>query len=145
MERVLEYAASHPFMAGGLVFMTAIVIAYEVQRVRRRGVDVSPTEAVALINAGALPVDLRPVAQFEKGHLLEARNVPVAELEQQAAALAKLNRTLLVYCETGTSAPRAAAQLNALGLADVKTLRGGITAWRQESLPVVSGRKPRRA
>lgn len=144
MDRLLEHAANHPFLVGGVVLLLGAVVAYEFMQSRRRGVDVSPLEAVALINAGAQPVDLRAAAQYEKGHLLEARNVPLADLDQHAASLQKLGRTLLLYCETGMSARRAVTQFKARGLSDVRNLHGGLAAWRQENLPVVTGRKQRR-
>ena len=144
MDRLLEHAVNHPFLVGGVVLLLGAVVAYEFMQSRRRGVDVSPLEAVALINAGAQPVDLRAAAQYEKGHLLEARNVPLADLDQHAASLQKLGRTLLLYCETGMSARRAVAQFKARGLVDVRNLHGGLAAWRQENLPVVTGRKQRR-
>jgi rhodanese-related sulfurtransferase len=42
------------------------------------------------------------------------------------------------------SARRAVAQFKARGLSDVRNLHGGLAAWRQENLPVVTGRKQRR-
>lgn len=144
MDPLLLHAANHPFLAGGFVLLLGVVAAYEFSQLRRRGIDVSPLEAVGLINSGAQPVDLRAAAQFEKGHLLEARNVPLADLDQHAAALKKLGRTLLLYCETGMTARRAVNQFKARGLSDVRNLRGGLAAWRQENLPVVAGRKQRR-
>jgi rhodanese-related sulfurtransferase len=145
MESILEYAGRHPFLFGGMLLMFAVVFAYEMRMARRKGVDVSPAEAVALINAGAQPLDIRATAQYEKGHILDARNVPQGDLEQQLPSLLKLkDRGVLVYCENGANSVKAVETLKARGVDNVKSLRGGLAAWRNENLPVFAGRKARK-
>jgi rhodanese-related sulfurtransferase len=145
MESIFEYAASHPFLFGGMLLMFGIVFAYEMRMARRKGVDVTPAEAVALINGGAQPVDIRAAAQFEKGHLLDARNVPLSDLEQHLPSLEKLkDRGILIYCDNGASSIKAIEKLRERGVTNAKSLRGGLTAWRGENLPVFAGRKSRK-
>jgi rhodanese-related sulfurtransferase len=145
MQSILEYAGNHPFLFGGMLLMFAVVFAYEMRLARRKGVDISPAEAVALINAGALPVDIRAPAQFEKAHLLEARNIPLADLDQHLPSLEKLkDRGILIYCENGATSIKAVEKLQGRGINAVKSLRGGLAAWRSENLPVFAGRKSRK-
>ena len=130
---------------GGLLLMFVVVFAYEMRVARRKSVDVGPAEAVAFINGGAQAVDIRAPAQFEKAHLLDARNVPLSDLDQHVSSLQKLQeKGLLIYCENGTTSLKAAEQLKSKGVSEVKTLRGGINAWRAENLPVFAGRKSRK-
>lgn len=145
MESIIEYAGNHPFLFGGMLLMFAVVFAYEMRVARRKGVDISPAEAVALINAGAQPVDIRAAAQFEKAHLLDARNVPLSDFDHQLPALEKLkDRGILIYCENGATAIKAVEKLKERGITSVKSLRGGLAAWRGENLPVFAGRKARK-
>jgi rhodanese-related sulfurtransferase len=145
MDSIIEYAGNHPFLFGGMLLMFGIVFAYEMRAARRKGVDISPVEAVTLINSGAQPVDIRAVAQYEKGHLLDARNIPLADFDQHLAALEKLkDRGLLVYCENGTTSAKAVEKLKERGITTAKSLRGGLTAWRGENLPVFAGRKSKK-
>jgi rhodanese-related sulfurtransferase len=145
MDFIIEYAGNHPFLFGGMLLMFGIVFAYEMRAARRKGVDVSPVEAVTLINGGAQPVDIRAAAQFEKGHLLDARNIPLADFDQHLAALEKLkDRGILVYCENGTTSAKAVEKLKERGITTAKSLRGGLTAWRAEHLPVFAGRKSKK-
>lgn len=145
MDSIIAYAAQHPFYFGGLLLMFAVVFAYEMRVARRKGVDLSPTEAVSFINGGAQPVDIRAAAQFEKGHLLDARNVPLADLEQHLPSLEKLkDRGLLVYCENGMTTIKAIERIKARGVENVRGLKGGLNAWRSENLPVFAGRKARK-
>jgi rhodanese-related sulfurtransferase len=145
MDSIIQYAGAHPMLFAGLLLMFAVTFAYELRVARRKGVDVAPAEAVAFINGGAQAVDIRAPAQFEKAHLLDARNVPLADLDQHLPSLQKLQDTgILVYCDTGANSLKAAELLKAKGVSGIKTLRGGINAWRAENLPVFTGRKGRK-
>ena len=145
MEPILEYAVAHPLLFGGLLLMFAVVFGYELRMARRKGTDVSPPQAVALINAGAQPIDVRASAQFEKAHILDARNIPAGDLEQHLPGLEKLQeRGMLLYCDSGGAAVKVAETLKSKGLNGIHTLRGGLTAWRADNLPVFSGRKARK-
>ena len=52
----------------------------------------SATQAVRLMNQGALVIDLRAKELYDAGHIGDARNVPAAELESQAEALEEMAR-----------------------------------------------------
>jgi len=102
----------------------------------RAGQSVSASQAVQLINQRhAVVIDVRPLEQFAAGHIAQARNVPLDELEQKAEALPK-NKPLLLVCDMGRLAGRAAAKLKSLGHAEVAVLEGGLRAWTQGGLPL---------
>jgi thiosulfate/3-mercaptopyruvate sulfurtransferase len=145
MDSIIQYAGANPMLFGGLLLMFAVVFAYELRVAGRKGMDVPPSEAVAFINGGAQAVDIRAPAQFEKAHLLDARNAPLGDLDQHVSSLQKLQDTgILVYCDNGAKSLKAAELLKAKGVSGIKTLRGGINAWRAENLPVFAGRKGRK-
>jgi rhodanese-related sulfurtransferase len=145
MESIFAYAGQHPFLFGGMLLMFAVVFAYEMRLAGRKGVDVTPTEAVTMINGGAQPVDVRAAAQFEKAHLLDARNIPLGDLDQHLASLEKLKeRGIVVYCENGASALKVVEKLRERGITSARSLRGGLNAWRAENLPVFAGRKSKK-
>jgi len=83
-------------------------------------------------------VDVRDPGEYGAGHILGARNVPLARIEEGANDLAKRKeRPLVVYCDTGTNrAAKAIAALKKQGFARVVNLNGGIGAWQQAGLPV---------
>lgn len=106
---------------------------------RARGANgVDATGATQLVNQqNAVFVDVRPPVDYEKGHIAQARNVPVDEIEARAASLPK-NKPLIVVCGNGRTAARAAAQFKAKGFEQVHTLNGGLLAWQQAGLPVTT-------
>ena len=108
--------------------------------VRRVGgsASVSTLQATLLMNQqNALVLDVREAAEYEKGHVLAARNIPLGELEARSAELEKHKaKPVIVVCDTGNRSGRAAAALRKKGFEQVFTLGGGIGAWQQAGLPV---------
>jgi rhodanese-related sulfurtransferase len=138
MDRLLEYAARHPLLAGGTVLLALAVAAYEFSRARSGGQSVAPTEAVRLMNQGAALVDVRSKAEFDSGHILDARHVPQDEVAQAAETLKRFkDKVVIVCCESGMRSGAAARVLQGQGFTKVVNLRGGLQAWRTENLPLV--------
>ena len=54
MDRLLEYATRHPLLVGGTVLLALVAAAYEFSRARGGGQAVGPTDAVRLLNQGAV-------------------------------------------------------------------------------------------
>jgi rhodanese-related sulfurtransferase len=99
---------------------------------------VTPQQATHLINReDALVVDVRDAGEYGAGHILGAKNVPLARIEDGANDLAKRKeKPVIVYCDTGNRGAKAIAALKKQGFARVSNLSGGIGAWQQAGLPV---------
>jgi rhodanese-related sulfurtransferase len=102
------------------------------------GASISTLQATLLINQqNALVLDVREAAEYEKGHMLNARNIAFGELQARAAELEKHKaKPLIVVCDNGNRSGRAATALRKQGFEQVFTLSGGIGAWRQAGLPL---------
>ena len=99
---------------------------------------VSTLQATQLMNRDdAVVVDLRPAADYAGGHILGARNIPLAELEQRAGELDRFKaKPLILHCGDGNRAGGGVALLRKGGFANVFNLSGGYAAWQQAGLPV---------
>jgi sterol desaturase/sphingolipid hydroxylase (fatty acid hydroxylase superfamily)/rhodanese-related sulfurtransferase len=77
-------------------------------------------------------VDVRSHAEFDGplGHIPGARLVPLDTLAERTAELREIpTATIVVVCHTDKRSTRAAAILQAAGLANVRVLRGGMERW----------------
>ena len=103
-----------------------------------RGKRASALQVTQLINRGkATIVDVRGADEFAKGHLRDAKNIPLADLAARIGELEKSkSRSVVVVCQTGARADKAARQLAAAGFDDVVSLDGGLTARQAAGLPV---------
>jgi rhodanese-related sulfurtransferase len=102
------------------------------------GARVDTLVATQLINReDALVLDVREPADYASGHILGAKNVPLAQLQSRAAEFSKhRNKPVIAYCENGNRSGGAVGILKAQGFANVHNLSGGFSAWRQAGLPV---------
>jgi rhodanese-related sulfurtransferase len=99
---------------------------------------VNTLQATQLINReDALLIDVRDAAEYAKGHILGAKNVPLADLERRTSEFDKHKaRAVIVHCDNGSRATRALGVLKGRGFANVVNLAGGYGAWQQAGLPV---------
>lgn len=140
MDRLLDYSINHPLLAGGLVLMTLVVLGYEMRLRGATSSAIGPNEAVRLMNEGAVLVDLRSTNQFKDGHITGAKNIPGDQVAADPKAVEKLaSKTVVLYCDDGATTAAAQRTLNAAGIKNVFSLRGGLAAWKQENLPVAKG------
>ena len=125
-----------------LLFMVALVsggmLLWPLVRRTTGGPWVNTTQATHLINReDALVVDVREPNEFAAGHVLGAKNLPLARLDASGADLAKKKeRPVIVYCDGGERSAKALATLKKQGFTRVANLSGGLGAWQQAGLPV---------
>ena len=120
--------------------MTVLVLAFELRQRGAASATIAPNEAIRLMNAGAVLVDLRSANQFKDSHIEGARSVPGDQLAADPKSLERLtDKTLVLYCDSGTTTAAAQRTLERAGAKNVFSLRGGLAAWKQENLPVVKG------
>ena len=138
MQRLLEYLQNHPLLASAFVLMAVVVLVYELMRQKQGYSGVQPQEAIRLMNQGATVFDLREAAAYAQGHITGAKPLTAQQVDNAGDALKKYrDRMVIVYCDTGSSAGAAVRKLHAAGFTKVFNLRGGLNAWRADSLPLV--------
>ena len=140
MNRLIEYTTHHPFLVAAAVILAVLAIVIEIRQRARGSSAIMPSDAVRLTNSGALLLDVRDAKDYEAGHIIDARHVPAAEVASRAESFKKYKeKPVIVYCDTGFASAGAARALRASGFGKVVTLRGGLSNWRQENLPLVKG------
>lgn len=70
-------------------------------------------------------IDVRMPAEFRRGHIKEAKNVPLSQIGQFSPAN---KETIYVICHSGMRSKIAAKKLKKKGY-DVINVRGGMSAW----------------
>lgn len=106
---------------------------------RVRGVqEVNSVAALQLINhKNALVLDVREEKEFNNGHILNAKLVPLGKLTKQMSELERYReRPLIVVCRSGQRSASACAVLGKQGFKQAYNLEGGILAWQKAGLPL---------
>ncbi len=145
MDTYLEFAANHTLLVTALIFSFFLLIFTELRRKAQGIVNVEPQDAVKLINADAVVLDLRSSEAFARGHIVNAKNVPADELTDNQEKYSKnKSRPILAVCDAGVTSARAVGKLRKSGLENVYGLKGGIAAWTQANLPLVTAKKTKK-
>ena len=106
---------------------------------RVRGIqEVDTVAALQLINhKNALVLDVREEKEFNAGHILNAKLIPLGKLSEQMSELERYReRPIVVVCRSGQRSASACALLGKNGYAQTYNLEGGMTAWQKASLPL---------
>jgi rhodanese-related sulfurtransferase len=140
MDQILHFVSLHPVLFPALGVAVVLLILNEMSGVVTGEKRLSPLEAVRLINdRQALVLDVRGPADFKKGHILNALNVPQARLGERLSELGKdTARPIVVYCALGGVAAQASHTLKKAGYTEVYPIRGGLNGWLSASLPVTT-------
>jgi rhodanese-related sulfurtransferase len=142
MDTYLEFAANHTLLVTALLFSFFLVIFTELRRQAQGITNIDPQEAVKLINADAVVLDLRSSEAFARGHIVNAKNIPSDDLTANQDKYKKYkSRPILAVCDAGTTSSRAVDTLRKSGLENIYGLKGGIAAWTQANLPLVTAKK----
>ena len=104
-----------------------------------RGNRASTLQVTQLLNRGkTVVVDVRTPEEFAKGHLRDAKNIPLADLAKRIGELDKSkNKQIVVVCQSGNRADKAVKLFQNAGFAEVVSLECGVNAWQAANLPTV--------
>lgn len=101
--------------------------------------DISEKEFLSLSEKAERPlvVDVRAPGEFASGHVPEAINIPVDQVPERLTELAPhKEQGVILYCEQGGRALKAAAILLSAGFPHVGHLTGDMSGWRAAGLPI---------
>ena len=136
MTRFFEFLVNHWILSGLWLALFATLLAYINSKSAR---SVSPQQATVLINRqNGVFLDIREKKDFDKGHIVDSINIPLAKLHERITELEKKKDVpIVVVCQMGQQSGAAVKALEAKGFTQVSRLSGGISEWQIQNLPLV--------
>jgi rhodanese-related sulfurtransferase len=142
MNNILEFTGNHILLVLALMISFFVLVFTELRRKASGLSAVDPSDAVKLINNDATVIDLRNAESFARGHIVNAKNMPFDEFDAHRDKVAKFkSKPLVAVCESGITSNKAIASLRRSGFESAYGLKGGMNAWNQAGLPIVTGKK----
>jgi rhodanese-related sulfurtransferase len=98
--------------------------------------EVTAEQGRALVDAGALLLDVREADEWEAGHAPEATWIPVGDIQGRLGELSP-DRRIVCICRSGARSRAVSEALLGAGY-DIVNLDGGMRAWAAEDYTVVA-------
>lgn len=74
-------------------------------------------------------IDVREPNEFDAGHILGARNLPLSQIKMRMKEI-RPDMPVYLYCQSGSRSARAAQYLYRNGYRDLTQLKGGFKGWQ---------------
>ncbi len=140
MDKLPEFIGNHTLLVVALMISFFVLVFTELRRKASGMVNIAASEAVSLINNDATVVDLRNAEAYARGHIVNSKNIPFDELAARKDTL-NTSKPVVAVCDSGITSTKAVALLRQAGFESAYGLKGGMNAWGQAGLPVVTGKK----
>ena len=136
MALVFEFIAQQWLLVAALAATIGMFFYHES---RRSGASLTPQQAINLANAeSGVFVDLRDNAEFSRGHVVDALNIPAGKLDSRLAELESYrDKPVILVCKMGQHSGGVGKKLNEKGFNRVYRMSGGMMEWSNMQLPVV--------
>lgn len=136
MDQVFEFVVNNALLVGAFAVILALFVRNEMQR---GGRSVSAQQLVDMVNRqNAVVLDVRDKKEFDTGHIVDAINIPFSALDSRVDELKKYqDKPIIITCKMGQHSGSAGTLLRKHGFENVSRLTGGVSEWRNQSLPVV--------
>jgi len=122
-----------------IAIMSGVMLFWSFFGNRLRGIkEVDHVATTQLINhKNALILDVREQSEYDAGHILNSKLIPLGKLLERIGELEKYrDRPIVAVCRTGQRSASACALLGKQGFAQAYNLNGGVMAWQKATLPL---------
>jgi len=80
-------------------------------------------------------VDVRTKNEYQQGHIPNAINIPLNELDKRVSELPQ-GKPIVVVCASGNRSKSGASKLVSAGYENISNLKGGTMTWMMSGNPV---------
>lgn len=101
---------------------------------------VDVTQGAAMQNQGALMIDVREPSEYAAAHAPGTQLIPLGQLQHRLQELAAhKDKPVVLICRSGNRSGQAQEILVKAGFTKAINVEGGMNAWAQAGLPVLTG------
>lgn len=146
MEKIILFASEQWLL---ITMLAAALWALVFLENKRAGTSITPQGLTSLVNSGeGVVIDLREKAEFEGGHIVDAKNVPYKSIQSQLTAKGDeasastsafepyKDKSVVLVCKMGQHSTQVAKKLAEHNFR-VYRLGGGLMEWQNAQLPLV--------
>jgi len=138
MEAYSNFVSNNPVLFILFFVILLFIIFNEYKTLTQKFKEISPQDAVFLINNDAFILDIRESTELNKGVIKNSEHISFTALKTSLDSIKKnQDRPTIVYCKSGARSTSASNILIDNNYNEVYSMKGGYDAWVSENLPVV--------
>lgn len=137
MNQYIDFISNNSMLFLLLAIIVGMIIWTEFRRFTRGFQEISPLQAVNLINhEEALLLDVREDAELSQGRIARAKHIPLSVLKQRVGELTKYReKPIITFCRSGNRSVEAGTLLKKNEFEKVFHMKGGMLEWENANLP----------
>ena len=138
MEVYFNFISNNPVLFILFFVILAFILFNEYKTITQKFKDISPQDAVFLINKDAFILDVRESSELNQGAIKNSKHITFSTVESSIDSIKKYSdKPTIVYCKSGIRSSTVSNILTKNDFQEVYSMKGGFEAWVQHNLPVV--------
>ena len=138
MQEYIDFFSNNPMLTIAWIVI-AVLLGHSFIAAKLTGVkSVTTQQATLMINKqNAIVVDIRSPDEYKKGHIVNAKNITLSQIEQGKFTGIESHKDtpIILVCDSGARTSKAATKLVKAGFTQVNNLLSGMHGWQSENLP----------
>ena len=139
MTELYQFAINNFMLSSAWIVVAIVLLSVQIKVMAQGPTAINSQKLTNLVNREeATVIDIRGQADFNKGHIQGAVNIPLSKIKENTQDLEKYKgRPIIMVCANGIQVAGACDSLRKAGFDQVHKLAGGMTSWIGDNLPVV--------
>ncbi len=137
MQQYINFILDNPILFILFFLILTLIIFLEAKKFTQKFKEISPQEAVILLNNNAVLLDVREDNELSNGTIKDSKHISCSSLSNNIDKIEKhKGESIIVFCKRGIRSSFAANLLIKNNFSDVYSLKGGFDAWVEDNLPI---------
>lgn len=137
MDVYLNFISNNPILFLLFFIILGFIIFHEFKSFTQKFKNISPQDAVFLINKDAFILDVRESSELSQGIIKNSKHINFSSVKTSLDSIKKYkNKPIIVYCKSGARSTSISNILTKNDFDEVYSLKGGFDAWISDNLPI---------
>ena len=138
MDVYFTFISNNPVLFLLFFVILGFIIFNEYKTITQKFKNISPQDAVFLINNDAFILDVRESSELNQGIIKNSKHINFSSVQTCLDSIKKFSdKPTIVYCKSGVRSATISNMLSKNSFHEVYSMKGGFEAWVSDNLPVV--------
>ena len=138
MDVYFTFISNNPVLFLLFFVILGFILFNEYKTITQKFKNISPQDAVFLINNDAFILDVRESSELNQGIIKNSKHINFSSVQTSLDSIKKFSdKPTIVYCKSGVRSATISNMLSKNSFDEVYSMKGGFEAWVSDNLPVV--------